>query len=164
MSSGQCMMPLCALAILLSAPGQASEPAHQSIGNPLVAATYGAMPRKVPDERREPVPLIAPELWITVTDYPMHAALDGLEADVETELTVAEDGRVSECVIISSSGDALLDSKTCKLLVRRARFKPALDDEKRPITGVYRFSHSWRIPPSRGLSDARKSATQYSRR
>ncbi|MEM1133680.1 MAG: energy transducer TonB [Pseudomonadota bacterium] len=146
MSLGQSIKLLCTLILLHS------------------AAAYAGLPQKVPNERREPIPLIAPDFWITVTDYPMHAALDGQEGDVETELTVTENGRVSECVIISSSGDPRLDRKTCKLLVQRARFKPALDKQKRPVTGVYRFSHSWRIPPSRGLSDADKTATQYSSR
>jgi TonB family protein len=56
-------------------------------------------------------------------DYP--AALKRAKPDglVEAEFTFAGDGRMTTCRIVASSGNALLDQRTCWLSLRRARAK-----------------------------------------
>ena len=39
-----------------------------------------------------------------------------------------------------------LDDATCKLVTRRARFKPATDGEGNPTTGSYSNAVRWQIP------------------
>jgi TonB family protein len=80
-------------------------------------------------------------------DYPAAALRAGEEGMVAFTLTVDPSGRATGCAITESSGSALLDSTTCSLLVRRARFRPATDEGGRPVTGTFRSKVIWRLPP-----------------
>ena len=60
-------------------------------------------------------------------DYPTDAQIKGEEGTVRAELIIDPRGRVSNCLIVQSSGHPLLDNATCSILERRARFKPARD-------------------------------------
>jgi protein TonB len=60
-------------------------------------------------------------------DYPASAQSAGAEGTVRASLTIGPDGRVTGCNIIQSSGNGSLDSTTCNILRRRAKFTPARD-------------------------------------
>lgn len=60
-------------------------------------------------------------------DYPPEAVNHHWQGSVGAELTVGTDGRPSACRIIQSSGYKILDDKTCKVLMSRAKFPPAHD-------------------------------------
>jgi protein TonB len=48
--------------------------------------------------------------------------------------------------VTSSSGTPELDSTTCSLVQRRARFTPATDGEGQPTSGSYNGRVRWQIP------------------
>jgi protein TonB len=79
-------------------------------------------------------------------DYPEAALRAREEGTVELQLVVAPQGRVTGCTILKSSGSFVLDSSSCRLLVRRARFWPALDREGTPIASTFRHMLKWRLP------------------
>jgi len=83
---------------------------------------------------------------ISNADYPAAAIRAGQQGTVEFRLDISAEGRVTGCTITSSSGSAVLDSATCGLLVRRARFTPALDRNGRPTTGTINSRIKWVIP------------------
>ncbi|HYI41061.1 MAG TPA: energy transducer TonB [Allosphingosinicella sp.] len=56
------------------------------------------------------------------------------------------DGRVERCTILVSSGSAILDSETCRMIRARARFTAALDSEGRPTSDSLRGGTSFRLP------------------
>jgi protein TonB len=60
-------------------------------------------------------------------DYPASAASAGAEGTVQASLSIGPDGRVVGCNITRSSGNSALDSTTCNILRRRAKFTPARD-------------------------------------
>jgi protein TonB len=60
-------------------------------------------------------------------DYPAAARAAREQGMVDFTLDVGANGRVSGCTITRSSGSAILDSATCRLMRSRARFTPALD-------------------------------------
>jgi protein TonB len=60
-------------------------------------------------------------------DYPASAQSAGAEGTTRASLTIGPDGRVTGCNIIQSSGNGALDSATCNILRRRAKFIPARD-------------------------------------
>ncbi len=60
-------------------------------------------------------------------DYPASAQSSGAEGTVRASLTIGPDGRVTGCNIVQSSGNGSLDSTTCNILRRRAKFTPARD-------------------------------------
>ena len=61
-------------------------------------------------------------------------------------VTVDAEGKVSSCQVTGSSGHSDLDDATCKLVTRRARFKPATDGEGQPTSGSYSNAVRWQIP------------------
>lgn len=61
------------------------------------------------------------------------------------KVSVDAAGKVSDCTIIISSGFARLDQLTCKLVTRRARFNPAMDQNGRPVAGQYAQAVRWLI-------------------
>lgn len=58
-------------------------------------------------------------------DYPAEAVRKHWQGTVQLNLTVGTDGRVADCAVVRSSGYQLLDDTTCKILEKRAQFRPA---------------------------------------
>jgi protein TonB len=79
-------------------------------------------------------------------DYPMGALQRGEQGTVQAQLTIDRHGRVSRCSIIRSSGYQSLDSATCRILKRRARFTPARDIAGKTVRDSYVTPPiAWRI-------------------
>lgn len=87
-----------------------------------------------------------PGSWATPDDYPSRALREDREGVARFSVSVGPDGKVTSCSITGSSGHADLDDATCKLVTRRARFKPATDGDGNPTTGSYSNSVRWQIP------------------
>lgn len=79
-------------------------------------------------------------------DYPASALRNEEQGTTVVRLTIGPDGRVSDCNITSSSGSSSLDSTTCSILRRRARFTPAKDQAGNPISDTYTQRIRWEIP------------------
>lgn len=82
--------------------------------------------------------------WFKVNDYPADAQKAGKEGVVIFEVTVGADGKPSACRIARSSGTPSLDETTCRVVMERAHFKPAMVNGK-AVTGVYTKPTSWRL-------------------
>ena len=65
-------------------------------------------------------------------DYPPSAVSAGAEGTAQASITIGADGRVQSCNIIRSSGNSALDSATCSVIRRRAKFIPAKDSNGQP--------------------------------
>ncbi|MFL6781237.1 MAG: energy transducer TonB [Sphingomicrobium sp.] len=87
----------------------------------------------------------APAL-VSRDDYPPSARAQNEQGRVDFTLTVGANGRVVGCAIIRSSGSAALDSATCRIFLRRARFTPAIDSNGNPAVGTAALSFDWRLP------------------
>jgi TonB family protein len=88
--------------------------------------------------------------YFSEDDYPA-AALRAHEAGTTAfRLTIAPDGRVSDCAITASSGSSSLDSTSCRLLTARARFEPARDRKGRPTTDSVIGRLTWQFPQDDG--------------
>ncbi len=89
---------------------------------------------------------------IRESDYPRAALRSGATGTVFLRFVVAPNGRVSECAVTRSSGSADLDATTCRLIMRRFRYKPARDPQGRAIPDIIRGEHLWELraaPPPR---------------
>jgi len=80
-------------------------------------------------------------------DYPAAALRGGEQGTVLYRLEIGPDGRVSNCTIRSSSGSAALDTRTCQVVRRRARFTPARDSEGNAVPDRRDGEVTWRLPP-----------------
>ena len=79
-------------------------------------------------------------------DYPMAAIRNEEQGMVQFRITVAPDGRVSDCTIIASSGSAALDRASCSIVARRARFEPARDASGQPVGDSMTSRVRWELP------------------
>jgi TonB family protein len=70
----------------------------------------------------------------------------GEQGVVEVALDVAPEGRVTACTVTASSGSAILDASTCRILRSRARFNPALDAAGKPVPDRIASRIAWRMP------------------
>jgi protein TonB len=67
-------------------------------------------------------------------DYPASAQASGAEGTARATLSIGPDGRVAGCNITQSTGNGALDSATCNILRRRAKFVPARDSNGNPTS------------------------------
>lgn len=77
------------------------------------------------------------------SDLPPDLRDGGIGGTVSVRYEVAIDGRVSDCIIIGSSGSTELDQLTCRLIEQRFRFDPSRDHEGRPVPSAIEENHSW---------------------
>jgi protein TonB len=83
-------------------------------------------------------------------DYSDHPER-GRQGQVETvgvRFVVGVDGRVGDCAVTRSSGNARLDATTCRLIEQRFRYRPATDASGKPVPSVVSTVFSW-IPDER---------------
>ena len=92
-----------------------------------------------PEERRPAQDYVTPE------DYPAVARVTRQQGRVEVMLEVGPHGRAQRCVVTSSSGSSVLDSTTCILMQRRARFTPARNSNGNPVTGTIEQQIEWKL-------------------
>ncbi|WP_379547665.1 energy transducer TonB [Qipengyuania sp. DSG2-2] len=95
---------------------------------------------------KQAVPSNAQANWITTADYRPSWIRRGLEGTASFRLTVGANGRVSDCTITRSTGHEALDTATCKLATRRARFDAARDSNGDRVSGTFTSSVLWQIP------------------
>lgn len=66
-------------------------------------------------------------------DYPPAALRTATQGRVVVRIAVSVEGRATECVTVATSGSRAIDATTCEVILRRARFRPALDAAGRPV-------------------------------
>lgn len=87
-----------------------------------------------------------PGRWVTDSDYRTIWINKEMSGTARFTLDVDGAGRVSNCRITQSTGYAELDAATCKLIAKRAKFKPAKDGNGNAATGSYASSIRWQLP------------------
>jgi protein TonB len=104
---------------------------------PPVVAAPPAPPAPVPPPRKVQSAQSAKgdlRTLFTGDDYPPAASAAGAEGTAQATLTIGPDGRVTGCNITRSTGNSSLDSATCSILRRRAKFTPARDSNGNPTS------------------------------
>lgn len=80
---------------------------------------------------------------IRVSDYPRAARRAGIGGRVEFRFTVGITGRVADCTITRSSGNAELDATTCRVVMKRFRYRPSTNAAGYPIPSEVEGEHLW---------------------
>ncbi len=83
---------------------------------------------------------------ISDDDYPQSAIRSEEQGTTAVRLSIGPDGRVSDCSVTQSSGSTALDSTTCSIFRRRARFTPAKDQSGNPISDTFSQRVKWVLP------------------
>lgn len=102
------------------------------------------------------VPTTNPATWISTDDYPPAAVRGHIEGTVEFRLDVGAAGRPIGCTIVSSSGNAELDSATCKAFQSRATFNPGSAGR------IFQQTMHWQLPADTMLAPEGGVAAQRS--
>lgn len=82
---------------------------------------------------------------ISADDYPAAAIRADQQGTVRVQYVVGVDGRVTDCIVMASSGSAALDSATCSLIARRYRYRPATRGGT-PVASSMTRRITWRLP------------------
>ncbi|MDH7638462.1 energy transducer TonB [Sphingomonas oryzagri] len=84
--------------------------------------------------------------FVSEEGYPPEALAHHWEGRVGFTVAIDPSGHASNCRITSSSGHSVLDEATCRNILARGRFKPAVDAHGDPIQADYSASVDWKIP------------------
>ena len=84
--------------------------------------------------------------YFSSDDYPAAALRAEEDGRNLIRIEVGPDGRVYGCTVVESTGSRALDSASCRLVSRRARFRPARDSRGNPVHDTVIASIVWQIP------------------
>lgn len=84
--------------------------------------------------------------YFSSVDYPTDAIRNGQQGIVGALFWVEANGRVKECQVVESSQSKALDDQTCRIIVSRARFKPALNAAGQAIRSPEYQRIRWLLP------------------
>ena len=117
---------------------------------PPSAPSSVAPPPPLPVVVAPPRPRAPLQALISINDYPMSALANREQGRVEFRLDVGANGRVIGCTITRSSRSSVLDSTTCTILRRRARYTPARNSNGMPVGYWVEDGVEWRLPEKDG--------------
>lgn len=81
--------------------------------------------------------------WLSFGDLPSLATPSALSGIIVTRLSVDASGKPTACNISAASAGSELRIVTCKLLMKRARFTPAIDADGRAVASVWARCILW---------------------
>jgi periplasmic protein TonB len=76
-------------------------------------------------------------------DYPQAAMAAGVQGTVHMRFLIATDGRIGQCRVTRSSGNAQLDRDTCRVMQRRLLYRPAADIYGRAVPAWVEGVQEW---------------------
>jgi protein TonB len=129
---------------VVSAPTVITAPAPPVVITP--AAPPAPPPPPAPVISKAAGPKGDPAAWFSTDDYPPGALRDQREGVTKIAYVINEQGRIDSCNVTGSSGSPDLDDTSCRLMLRRGRFSPALDQSGKPIKSSGTRNVRWQIP------------------
>ncbi|MCX8477342.1 MAG: energy transducer TonB [Sphingomonas sp.] len=94
---------------------------------------------------RRAKPTRSPASWFESADYPREAARLGLDGSVQFRLDVDAAGRIGGCHILARTNPDDFADATCRAILKRARFEPALDAQQKPVRSFFVGSTRFKI-------------------
>lgn len=95
---------------------------------------------------RTPKPLNDASDWVSEKDYTSAMIRRGDQGVVRFRLSIDAEGSPTQCHVQGGTAPEALNDYACKLLLRRARFDPALDKNGEPMESFYRASVRFLLP------------------
>jgi protein TonB len=113
----------------------------------LFAAAIPAHSAPAAEAPKAPAPQVGNlSMYFVARDYPPAALRRSEQGTVRFRVDISPEGRVSACTVTASSGSAILDETTCRLIQQRLRFRPARDREGKPATDSQEYRVTWVLP------------------
>jgi TonB family protein len=95
--------------------------------------------------QRQPVAIGGFGSWVDDSDYPRTAIDRNSSGQVVVRLNVDQAGRLSDCVVVATSGSSALDEQTCFVFRKRAHFEPALGPDGKPVATALVQTIVWMV-------------------
>ena len=105
--------------------------------------TWGYDPAIQSRLRQRAIPTASPATWFHEGDFPNKAMIAGHDGLVRFRLDVDAAGIPQGCRALYRTSPDEFTEQTCKLLIQRARFLPALDSTGRPVKSFYINDVRW---------------------
>jgi TonB family protein len=80
-------------------------------------------------------------------DYPTDAVRKEDQGTVDLSLLIDETGKVVDCSVHSTAGVATLDTMSCYVIQQRAKFRPAIGTDGKPVRSVFFQRIRWEFRP-----------------
>lgn len=109
--------------------------------SPLLANAPSGEPRQQANEAREKA-----NGEFILKHYPRGALDAGEQGLVRFRITLDQKGEMTGCEVTKSSGFSRLDSETCELIRRYARFTPVVNSEGRAVVATRNGYVNWQLP------------------
>ena len=123
---------------------------HEIVWDVLLPA--GPMPRLATTAfggyERLPSPPVGEYRSPRLADYPKDLRDAGVEGSARLRLRIDPDGKVADCAIRESTGNAALDVASCDFVRSGGTFTPARGIDGEPTEGVFERVVTWQIPPN----------------
>lgn len=87
-----------------------------------------------------------PGSWVTNSDYRSSWINREYSGTASFTVRVGSNGRVESCSVTGGTAPQELKDATCRLIERRARFRPATDGNGDEVAGSYSSTVRWQIP------------------
>jgi protein TonB len=119
---------------------------HGLLSIPFLATSALASPFGTPVREFGGATPVGESRWITASDYPESPVRLQLQGRVIVAFAIGADGKITRCNVEGSSGSPKLDEVPCRLLQRRARFKPKVANDGAAVESKGRYSVDFWIP------------------
>jgi hypothetical protein len=93
-----------------------------------------------------PQPVTSPATWVSSSDLPRQFNNMPRPLTVEMGLNLNSSGVPTNCTVLSSSGEPLLDLQSCRVLMARARYTPARDSNGAAVPAFVSRNIRWSPP------------------
>jgi hypothetical protein len=108
-----------------------------------LVSSWGFDPVQQAQLARRPEPIGSPATWLRTSDYPQAMIKGGKQAQINFRLSIGADGAPTACEVQRSYNDKTFDEVTCTILMRRARFSPAVDPSGQAVASYYLNTVRW---------------------
>jgi TonB family protein len=80
------------------------------------------------------------------SDYPDSSLRKKISGEVIIAYTIGTQGNVEACRVVGPSGDSALDTQTCRLVMKRGKFEPAIGPDGKPTKVTRVLPVNWFVP------------------